>query len=498
MNKHYKWIEKFKINNKRKLRILNIGNIANNGYYNSKLLREIGIEADCLCPNYLHGMACPEWQNEVLTYNDIDFPDFWKIKNFENDRDEIFYQGNEKFIILSLNKKFKNGKFGISKETLNFTVLLTSFFSSNKKTLNDFLSFFFTFFLKKTLTKPFSFSMANILIFFFFFKSLKNKFRFKKKIECTYFGKNTLNSYKKSQAFWKDILTQYDIIIGFSTSNIIPYSNSFKNLISYEHGTMRKIPFEENLIGKLTKSSYLNSRFVFVTNVDCIEKAEKLGISKKKIIAMPHFTINDDIEKFKKSTSFELKKEKNYIFFAPSRQHWIDKDPSLAKGNDKIIKAVKILIKKKILNFKIHFIEWGRDVDRSKQLIKELNIEEYFNWYPPMNKKSLWLQMLKANVILDQFTLEAFGSLTIDAMFLEKRIITNINKKYMKNFFGKIPPIFYSKNEIEISNSLYKVLIDPYDKARVGNKIFLWAKSFHSSDRIMKLQLECFRKILNY
>ena len=67
-----------------------------------------------------------------------------------------------------------------------------------------------------------------------------------------------------------------------------------------------------------------------------------------------------------------------------------------------------------------------------------------------------------------------------------------------KNFFGKIPPIFYSKNEIEISNSLYKVLIDPYDKARVGNKIFSWAKSFHSSERMMKLQLECFRKILNH
>ena len=100
-------------------------------------------------------------------------------------------------------------------------------------------------------------------MFFVFLKSLKNKFKFKKKLECTNFDKNTLDSYKKSQAFWKDILPQYDIIIGFSTSNIIPYSNSFKNLISYEHGTMRKIPFEENLIGKLTKNSYLNSKFVF-------------------------------------------------------------------------------------------------------------------------------------------------------------------------------------------------------------------------------------------
>ena len=104
MNKHLKWIEKFEINNKRKLRVLNIGNIANNGYFNTKLLREIGIEADCLSPNYFHGMACPEWHNEELKYNDINFPDFWRIKNFESNRDEIFYQGDEKLIILSLNK----------------------------------------------------------------------------------------------------------------------------------------------------------------------------------------------------------------------------------------------------------------------------------------------------------------------------------------------------------------------------------------------------------
>ena len=124
--------------------------------------------------------------------------------------------------------------------------------------------------------------MANILIFYFFLKSLKNKFRFKKNIEYNNLSKDKLDSFKKSYAFWKDILFQYDIIIGFSTSIIIPYSNNFKNLISYEHGTMRKIPFEANLIGNLSKNSYLNSKFVFVTNIDCIKRAEKLGISKKE------------------------------------------------------------------------------------------------------------------------------------------------------------------------------------------------------------------------
>ena len=47
----------------RKLRVLHIGNIANNAYNNARIQRQYGIDADVLCHDYYHVMATPEWED---------------------------------------------------------------------------------------------------------------------------------------------------------------------------------------------------------------------------------------------------------------------------------------------------------------------------------------------------------------------------------------------------------------------------------------------------
>lgn len=61
-----KWLSAFESAHGRPLRVLHIGNIAGNAYLNAKILRKSGIEADVLCSEYYHIMACPEWE-------DVDF-----------------------------------------------------------------------------------------------------------------------------------------------------------------------------------------------------------------------------------------------------------------------------------------------------------------------------------------------------------------------------------------------------------------------------------------
>jgi hypothetical protein len=47
------------------MRVLHIGNIANNAYLNAKLLRRVGVEADALCPEW-HIFCQPEWEDAEL------------------------------------------------------------------------------------------------------------------------------------------------------------------------------------------------------------------------------------------------------------------------------------------------------------------------------------------------------------------------------------------------------------------------------------------------
>ncbi|WP_271613719.1 glycosyltransferase [Bradyrhizobium sp. CCBAU 51627] len=59
-------INRFAAKMGRPLRVLHIGNIANNAYNNACIQRKFGIEADVLCYNYYHIMGCPEWEDAAI------------------------------------------------------------------------------------------------------------------------------------------------------------------------------------------------------------------------------------------------------------------------------------------------------------------------------------------------------------------------------------------------------------------------------------------------
>ena len=56
------WLAAFGRRHGRKLRVLHVGNIANNAFLNAKFLRQAGVEADVLCYDYYHVMGTPEWE----------------------------------------------------------------------------------------------------------------------------------------------------------------------------------------------------------------------------------------------------------------------------------------------------------------------------------------------------------------------------------------------------------------------------------------------------
>ncbi|MBI3180432.1 MAG: hypothetical protein HYZ27_12270, partial [Deltaproteobacteria bacterium] len=45
------------------MKVLHVGNIANNAYNNAKFLRRAGIDASVLVYDYTHVMGQPEWED---------------------------------------------------------------------------------------------------------------------------------------------------------------------------------------------------------------------------------------------------------------------------------------------------------------------------------------------------------------------------------------------------------------------------------------------------
>lgn len=78
----------------RPLRVLHIGNIANNAYYNGLIQRCHGVHADVICYDYYHVMSCPEWEDADFDGEvDPSAPNWWATDLKGWKRPDWFAQG---------------------------------------------------------------------------------------------------------------------------------------------------------------------------------------------------------------------------------------------------------------------------------------------------------------------------------------------------------------------------------------------------------------------
>jgi glycosyltransferase involved in cell wall biosynthesis len=88
------WLARFARRHGRPLRVLHIGNIANNAYNNARIQRSHGIEADVISYGYYHVTGTPEWEDADIE-GDVDpaLPDWWAVDLGDWRRPPWFVQG---------------------------------------------------------------------------------------------------------------------------------------------------------------------------------------------------------------------------------------------------------------------------------------------------------------------------------------------------------------------------------------------------------------------
>ena len=589
------------------MKILHIGNIANNAFYNANILNKYGHENHVIVPDYYHVMGLPEWNLDEYKNVLIDeyYPQYWKINKINFSRPLWFAQGpvdecleylftinnnsnqlQKKKSLIKMNlasakftfKNQKNNKltllriftivnfyvFYFKKSTYityinfiffckNFYLFLLGFFTMSFLNSLKFLSLTKINFKLKLMFYSFAIktvSNTKHLTSYLFFKLYKKKFSevydypvsyyiykyifgsnihkndliifdnlINEDLENNNYNKNSENKdkinftlknyilsnkqYKKkflktefnylyiNSIKWDKIFKQYDLIIGYAIEGFKPFILGYNNYFCYEHGTLRVFPFRKDLNGRMCRAAYLNSKANFVTNIDNIENALKMGINKTKVVTLPHTLDEKKLNSFLNESKFmnKVNKKKNY-FFCPSRHHWVDYDANYSKNNNIIINTIfrnkNFFVEKKI---KIIFVKWGADYKKSLDLIEKYKIKSIIEWVNPLNKNDLWKMYINSIAVIDQFALEAFGSVTTEALYLNCKVITRFNDKTIKEFFGSIPPIFNANDEITLFKSMKQTLNnDTYNAHK-------WMKLYHSEKKIYEIQKKYFDEV---
>lgn len=293
-----------------------------------------------------------------------------------------------------------------------------------------------------------------------------------------------------------DILDNYDIIQGYSIDGCLCAFNGLKHFISYEHGTLRDLPFGNDFFGVATRLAYHSSTYAFVTNSDVLPSVDRMGLSKDRVVCLPHAFDDTKLINFRMQNSDLLPSAGPPIIFSPTRQHWKDKSGSWTKGNDILLRAAA-LVAAEGFDFRLHLVAWGKELDDSRALISQLGIANKIVWLATMQKRELWRAYCTAHAVADQFTLPALGGVGFEAMALGRRLLTAIDANQLKNFFGAAPPCMAASSVTECAEHLRRVISDPEDRSGLGLAAQRWIRTYHSAQRIVDIQAKTYEQFLN-
>ena len=518
-----RWLDEFAAAKGRPLRVLHVGNIANNGYVNAKIQRSLGIDADASANNYFHVMGSPEWEDAAFEGDVVDdfFPDWWNVDTHGFRRPEWFAQGNWRTCQRYLLARRANPALT---PTWRRVLTVERWLWCRSTPLARALGY------RRGMarTLPLAQAMARLaarllvvpvriargesaaaVIASALPSSLARRGR-AHDVDATDAGAAfarhfpgrpplraaDLREYRAQARGWGPVFEHYDVVQGYALDAILPFLCGIERRSAYEHGTLRAIPFEDSPQGRVCALAFAEARVVFVTNSDVLPAADRLGLDPQRIVFLPHAVDSDRLLQFADEHAVRLAPSRGaeVIFYSPSRQDWRDADPSLSKGNDRLLRAAAQLRDR--YAFRLVLTAWGRDLEASRELVSELGLADRVEWTPLLRKGVLWRRYLAAHAVVDQFRLPAIGGVAFEAMALGRRVVTALDGDMTARFFGATPPVLAAADVDEVAAALEAVLRDPDDDVGLGDAAREWFARFHSARRIVDLQARAYRTLV--
>ncbi|MEK6526254.1 MAG: glycosyltransferase [Nitrospirota bacterium] len=430
------------------MRVLHVGNIANNAYNNAKFLRRKGIEADVLCYDYAHIMGQPEWEDAEFEGQPDEFHPQWTAIDLGNFRRPVWFIQEELAPrVPGRRKQWFKGQFRLERMVRNPTrwieVLVKHYLQCRAGDSGP---------------------QPRLMDFFRVYPSRK---------------------------WFEKWFEGYDLIQAYATEPIHAWMFARgRPYVAFEHGTMREIPFEDSARARLLTLAYRKAGKVIITNPDVITATRRLGLTNFQFIPHPVDETKYRPRPTRVREQLVQRFQTDLVFFAPSRHNWV------LKGNDLLIKAFARFRKAAHHTPILILTDWGQEVGRSRALIDALGLGTCVVWTPPLNKMKLIDYYNAADVVLDQFTLGVFGTVTPEAMACEKPVVLYFNRAVHEWCYAEMPPVISAKSEEEIFERLMELSEDPGYRAAVGQASREWIVKHHGWELVADRQITIYRELL--
>lgn len=429
----------------RPVRVLHIGNIANNAWNNAKLLQSRYLENHVLCNDYYHVMGSPEWEEGGLIGEvDATYPDWEAIEVKGFKRPAWFVQGPMWAALEYLAQK--NG-LPANRLKLGFADLQRERRSARYEAMSirakrNLLAFhreshvWRERFQAATATYPYNYPQRDIWVpFDEKVGQLVSEFRSTFPNAVSALSSEDLEPWRSIYEPLSALLSCYDLVEGYATQNVVPLICGNAPFVSYSHGTVRDIgpSVSDTATSRLALLAYHKSQETIITNTDCGLIAKNLGITPFRFV--PHVI---DQKYYESTQSKRSEKPSRCYVYCPSRQDWE------AKGSDIAIRSFAA-IAKEYPEMDLWVARWGKDLERSRALIADLGIQSRVKEISVLPIRDLITATRNAAALIDQFHLGVFGGIGPTALACGTPLVTRFDHKHSAWCMSK-PPVFTADN----------------------------------------------------
>jgi glycosyltransferase involved in cell wall biosynthesis len=433
--------KKFETKYGRKLRVAHIGNIANNAYLGAREQRRFGVDAFCISPSYLHVMAFPEWDEISFEHETSHFTDSFPGVDETFARPNWFLSGDWSSIV----EKYSN---------------LQDASPSPSRT-------------SKAISKltHYTWLLARPIVKMLTPKQLRS-----------WVTHNLLAKFRRLDTpLYTKFLNEFDILHFYGPYNYIYLAKDIlPPMFSTEHGTLREYANNNFDMSLRSKRAYINSKFVFITNQDSFGFAKQIGINEDHFEFSPHPTNEDMFPALRLARQENLKAGfKSVEILVPCRQVRKSKVDS-GKGNEIFLEAVKI-IRDEALPVKFKMPLWGDHVDESLEVIKNSNLEDFFEFIPLLSRAKLKEIMVQSLAVIDQFNIEAYGGIGVDSLGVGVPLISAHSCANDLLAFSECAPLMYASSPSSIVENI-KILIE---NKSLSEEIFLLSTTWYDKNLSM-------------
>lgn len=487
----------------RPLRVCHLGNIASNAYHNAKLMALVGIESEVLALSDYFVMSTPEWEEADMkaTPPDLFHPDWREVDLQGYERPRWYVQGNVHTCLSYLLARHQ----GDVAKTAQLWEALSLENRTSAPPPPVPVSF-----PRRVLRKLAHLGQVNL-------RRLEQRVRRELPsppapgvdwagLQAAYarlfpHRKDALEPGDIGWAsgyldLWNVVLRHYDIVIGYSTYPLWPLLCGVPYL-ALEHGTLRDLPFAEDAQGRTTSLSYAMADHVFVTNFDCLPKAEILAPGKYTFLNHPYhqdhaLPVSGAAER---RAQLQRDLDADFLVFFPARQDWVKGTGYADKGNDVFMRAFARL---RAAGHRVGLIlcEWGRNVAESKQLLQDLGVSAHVHWTQPVGAVGFNRLCQASDLVADQFTLGAFGGVLFKAFCSGRPVITYLDEAQLRPVYPELPPVINARTEDDIVARIGDAIADPQGLALRGRQGRAWVERCHNGLETLDRQLRVFAEVL--